>query len=349
MRVGGDKTALFEDHPMTLTRRTLAASLAAGPLLTRSARADTTTVRIAVQPGMTYLVTNVMQHRQLLEKHAAAAGLAGVKAEYVRLAAGNNVNDAVISGAVEIGATGVPAFLLMWAKTRGSADVMAIAPFNNMPLVLVTRNPAVQKVEDLGPNDRIALPGVGVSSQAIMLRMAAARAFGDANFQKYDALTINRGHPDAMAALLSNTEINCHFTAAPYLQRELAVPGIHPILTSTDVYGGPGTIGVTFSTKKFRDANPKLISAFLAAVREAMGIIKTDHKAAADAYMAVSGDNAGRAEVETILADPITLFDSVPRGTMKVAEFMHRTGQIKILPEGWKTLFVPELHDVAGS
>ena len=266
---------------MNPTRRTMLAALAAAPVLASlPARADTGVVRIAVQPGMTYLVPNVMQHRQLLEKHAAATGLPGVKAEYVRLAAGNNVNDAVISGAVEIGATGVPAFLLMWAKTRGSADVMAIAPFNNMPLVLVTRNPAVQKVEDLGPNDRIALPGVGVSSQAIMLRMAAARAFGDANFQKFDALTINRGHPDAMAALLSNTEINCHFTAAPYLQRELAVPGIHAILTSTDVYGGPGTIGVTFATRKFRDANPKLMAAFIAATREAMAIIKNDHKTA---------------------------------------------------------------------
>ena len=50
---------------MTLTRRTLAASLAAAPLLAhRAARADSAPVRIAVQPGMTYLVTNVMQHAQ---------------------------------------------------------------------------------------------------------------------------------------------------------------------------------------------------------------------------------------------------------------------------------------------
>jgi NitT/TauT family transport system substrate-binding protein len=335
---------------MTLTRRTVLTALYAAPVLAGlPAMADTGTVRIAVQPGMTYLVLNAMQHGKLLEKHATAAGLPGVKAEYVRLAAGNNVNDAVLGGAVEIGATGVPAFLLMWAKTRGSADVMAIAPFNNMPLVLVTRNPAVHRVEDLGPNDRIALPGVGVSSQAIILRMAAARAFGDANFQKFDALTINRGHPDAMAALLSNTEINCHFTAAPYLQRELAVPGIHPILTSTEVYGGPGTIGVTFATKKFRDANPKLMAAFIAATREAMGVIKNDHRAAADAYIAVSGDNASRTELDAIVADPSTVFDIVPRGTTKVADFMHRTGQIKVKPESWQALFVPELHDVAGS
>lgn len=50
-----------------------------------------------------------------------------------------------------------------------------------------------------------------------------------------------------------------------------------------------------------------------------------------------------------MIADPATFFDIVPRGTMKVADFMHRTGQIKIKPENWESLFVPELRDVAGS
>ena len=80
-----------------------------------------------------------------------------------------------------------------------------------------------------------------------------------------------------------------------------------------------------------------------------MASVKNDHRAAADAYMAVSGDNAPRAEVEAVIAEPSTVFDIVPRGTMKVANFMHRTGQIKVEPESWQSLFVPELRDVAGS
>lgn len=336
---------------MSTTRRAVLASLAAAPLLrANSARAEADTIRIAVQPGLTYLVLNVVQHQGLIQKHAAAAGLANVKPEWLRLAAGNNVNDAVIAGAVDIGATGIPPFLLLWAKTRGSIDVKAITPFNSMPLVLVTRNPAVQKITDLGPNDRIALPGVGSSSQAIMLQMAAARAFGDANYKKFDALTITRGHPDAMAAFLSpNSEINAHFSAAPFLQQELAVPGVRVLLTSTEIYGGPGTIGVTFTTKKFRDANPKLLAAFIAAMEEAMDVIRTQHRAAAEAYLAVSGDKRGLDEVIALIADPTTLFEITPRGTMKVAEFMHRTGTIKIMPEDWKAMFVPEMHGRAGS
>lgn len=49
-----------------------------------------------------------------------------------------------------------------------------------------------------------------------------------------------------------------------------------------------------------------------------------------------------------MIAEPSTVFDSVPRGTMKVAEFMHRTGQIEVMPEDWQTLCVPALRDVAG-
>lgn len=331
---------------MRLNRRTALAGTAT--LLVRRARAETT-IRIAVQPGLTYLALNIVEHQHLIEQQAAASGAPGVKAEFLRLAAGNNVNDAVISGAVDIGATGVPPFLTLWAKTRGSVDARAMTPYNSMPLVLVTRNPAVKRIEDLGPDDRIALPGAGSSSQAVMLQMAAARAFGDANFKRFDSLTVTRGHPDAMAALLSNSEIDCHFSAPPYLQQELAVSGVHVLLTSTDVYGGPGTTGLTFTTRKFREANPKLITAFIAAMDQAFRIIRDDRRAAAQAYVAVSGDKLSIEQVESYIADPTALFEITPRGTMKVAEFMHRTGTIKTMPEDWKALFVPEMWKYEGS
>lgn len=335
---------------MIQTRRTLLTGAAAASVLSRTARAEATTVRVAVQPGLTYLALNIVEHQHLIEQHAAASGLPGVKAEFLRLAAGNNVNDAVISGAVDIGATGVPPFLTLWAKTHGtSIDVRAMTPYNSLPLVLVTRNPAVKRVEDLGPKDRIALPGVGSSSQAVMLQMAAARAYGDADFRHFDALTVTRGHPDAMAALLGNTEIDCHFSAAPYLQQELAVPGVHVILTSTDVYGGPGTTGITFTTKRFRDNNPKLEAAFIAAMDQAFHIIKEDRRAAAEAYVAVSGDRLSLEQVEGYIADPTTVFEITPRGLMKVAAFMHRTGTIKVMPDSWKDLVVPGMWQYAGS
>jgi len=114
---------------MPTTRRAVLASFTVAPLLGgRGARAEADTIRIAVQPGLTYLVMNVMQHQDLIAKHARALGLPNIKAEWLRLAAGNNVNDAVIAGAVDIGATGIPPCVLILAKKRGSVDVKSKAP-----------------------------------------------------------------------------------------------------------------------------------------------------------------------------------------------------------------------------
>jgi NitT/TauT family transport system substrate-binding protein len=39
----------------------------------------------------------------------------------------------------------------------------------------------------------------------------------------------------------------------------------------------------------------------------------------------------------------------VPENTMKYAEFMHAVGSIKVMPEEWKELFFPEVHNLSGS
>ena len=106
-------------------------------------------------------------------------------------------------------------------------EVKAASGFNFLPLQLNTRNPNIKSIRDLTDKDKIALPAVKVSMQAIILQMAAAQAFGEANYTKLDGLTVSMAHPDAMAALLSGAgEINNHFTSPPFMQKELEKPGI---------------------------------------------------------------------------------------------------------------------------
>ena len=52
---------------------------------------------------------------------------------------------------------------------------------------------------------KIAIPSVKISTQAIMLQIAAAKAFGDANYAKLDPLTISLSHPGETNASLSST------------------------------------------------------------------------------------------------------------------------------------------------
>ncbi len=65
--------------------------------------------------------------------------------------------------------------LTIWGRTRGNLQVKGVAALNAMPLWLVTVNPAVQSIKDFTDKDKIALPTVKSSIQAITLQMAAPR------------------------------------------------------------------------------------------------------------------------------------------------------------------------------
>ena len=53
-----------------------------------------------------YLLLNVAQEQKLIEKHAKAAGV-DAKVEWVKLSGGSAVNDALLSGNIEIASAGV--------------------------------------------------------------------------------------------------------------------------------------------------------------------------------------------------------------------------------------------------
>jgi NitT/TauT family transport system substrate-binding protein len=323
----------------------LAASLTFAPTV---GRAETHELRIGIQPGLTYLPFVLMRHDRMIEQRAAAAGLGDVTVSWLTVAGGNVMNDAMLSGNLDIANSGTPAFFPLWSKTRGNYDVKGISAYNALPLKLNTRNPKVRTIKDFTDADRIALPAVKASSQAIFLQMAAERAFG--RYDQLDPITISRAHPDAMVALLSaRSEITAHFGAPPYQDAELRTPGIHTVLTGTEVTGGPVTIGMAYAPRKFHDDNPKLYGVYLAALGAAIERIRTDPHGMAAIYLAETGE---KDTVETILAiikDPEFEFGLAPHSILTVVRFMHRIGTIKNDPASWKDLFFPEIHQLPGS
>jgi NitT/TauT family transport system substrate-binding protein len=103
-----------------------------------------------------------------------------------------------------------------------------------------------------------------------------------------------------------------------------------------------------WTTKRFHDANPKLYRVYLDSLRQAIDAINADRKQAARIYLDLSKDKMELDELERLLARPEMVFEIAPRRTMRVAEFMARTGSIKQRPESWKDLFFPEIHDLPG-
>jgi NitT/TauT family transport system substrate-binding protein len=328
----------------------LAGCLALTGALAGSAWAEVGEVRVAQQFGISYLPLTVMEHEKLLEKAAAKAGVPDLKVTWLHFGAGNAMNEALLSGNLDFPSGGVGPLLTIWSKTKGRQDVQGVAALNSMPIYLVSTNPAVKTLKDFTDKDKIALPAVKVSIQAVTLQMAAEQVFGPGQQNKLDPLTVSMKHPDALAALLSgNSEVTAHFGSAPFQYQELEDKRAHRVLNSYDVLGGPSTFNTVWTTKKFHDANPKIYGAFLAALDEAMAFIKRDPKAAVAIYKTEEKSNLSDEFLLKILKDPENVFTTAPQNVMKYAAFMHKTGTIENLPSAWTELFFPEIHAKSGS
>jgi len=78
----------------------------------------------------------------------------------------------------------------------------------------------VKSIKDFKEGDKIAVPGIKNSNQAICLQMAAATEWGQAQYARLDPLTITLPHPDAAVAIISkSTELVGHYGVSP-------VPGL---------------------------------------------------------------------------------------------------------------------------
>jgi NitT/TauT family transport system substrate-binding protein len=134
------------------------------------------------------------------------------------------------------------------------------------------------------------------------------------------------------------------------MYKELEQPGVHRILSSDDVMGGPTTFSSIYSTSKFHDANPRVYKAVLAAFTEAIALINKDKKQAAEIYLRVSGDKKSTvAEIQKQLEDPNLVFTEVPRNIQKYANFMFDVGSIKVKANSWKDIYFQEIHNLPGN
>ena len=329
---------------MKKTRMLWGLGLTLALLMPGPGRAETKELRVARQYGLGYLQMMVMEDQKLVEKHAKAAGLGDVAVTWSTFRSSDVMNDALLSGNLDFASLGTNGLATIWAKTRGtSVEVKGAAGFNSLPLALVTRDPNIKSITDYTEKQKIAVPAVRVSNQAILLQMAAAKQFGMAHYTKLDPLTVSMTHPDAMTALLSGAgEISSHFASPPFLQKELERPGIHQIVSSTEILGGQINFNILATTTKFHDANPKAYAAYLAAMKEATDFINRDKRAAAELYIRMTKDKSSVDEILKIMnASGEYNFNQRPEGDMRMIQFMHAIGSIKVKPESWNDLLFP--------
>jgi NitT/TauT family transport system substrate-binding protein len=330
----------------------LAAIAACATLLVAppAAAQQKTEITITRQPGILYLPSHVMEKQHLIEQQAAKLGVPNLKVTWANLSGGGAQTDALLSGNVDVVNTGVGNLLLLWDRTKGG--VKGIVANSALPLTLITRNPNIKTLKDYTPNDRIAVPTLKVSTQAILLQMAAEKLFGADQMTKLDPMTVQLGHPDA-ATMMSNPkgEVMSHFAAPPYSYYELKnVPGAHVVVTSPEIIGGPLTQSQFFTTTKFADANPKIVEAIKAATFDAIAFIRKDTPAAVEIYREITHDKMPKDEILDMLKQPGMMeWTAAPQGTMKFAAHLHKVGTLKTMPAKWTDYYLPITADLPGN
>jgi NitT/TauT family transport system substrate-binding protein len=330
--------------------RALAAVIALAAIGSITTMADAAEIRLAQQFSMGYLQFNVMKRDKLIEKYAEQRGLKDFKVSWQRFNGPGAMNEALLSNSTDIVSGGVPGLITLWDKTQGTSfEVKGICALSSQPFLLNTANPEVKSIKDFSERDRIAMPAIKVSVQAVLLQMAAAAAFGEENYARLDPLTVSMSPPDATIAMLSGAGgISSAFSVPPFQFQQLEQKNIHTVLTSFDVLG-PHSFTVAWTSARFRKDNPELYAAFLDAVKEATAIIAADPKGTAQSWIDDTGSKLPLEMVTGVVTGPNVEWTMTPAATMKFAKFMRKVGTTKHEPATWKDMFFPEIGNLNGS
>ena len=196
--------------------------------------------------------------------------------------------------------------------------------------------------------DRIALPSLKVSTQALILQIAAEQMLGPGNHTKLDHIIVALPHPEAAAAVLNRGyEINTHFATSPFHEAEMKA-GLRTVTSGFDIMGGP-TTGVTFTSHdKLRAENPKVFAAVRRAFEDSFGWINADKRRAARLYVEMTKEKKlTEDELTESFSGKDMEYTKVPSRVGKLVDFLYRTGSTNAL--SWRDLFFPEAHELAGS
>lgn len=337
-----------------VTRRQAVATVAGGvgllatPAILRAQ--EPLTVRFVQQRGLLYLPVDEMVTGGILQQEATKLGLGKVEASAKTLSGPAPVIDALLSGSADYGTAALPSLLTLWDKTHGTPnEVKAVGTVSNGAMVLYTINPKVKSIADFTEQDRIAVPSVRISFNAMMLEMAAEKLWNDPH--RLDHLTVGLSHADAVAALSAGygkATITAHIAVQPFTSRGLKIPGAHVLADSREVFGGPLTQITLLATKQTKEKNPKLFQAVANALDESIKVANKDKRAAAILWKKAQNASESVDELVELLNDPGFEFTTEPHRIAYFAGFLNRVGGMKSKVTDWKELFWDTAYNKKG-
>jgi NitT/TauT family transport system substrate-binding protein len=298
-------------------------------------------VKIGIGFGLAFLPTYICEDLKLVEKYAKAAHL-DVKANYLRYLGSGPMEEAIDSGAVDIGPFGTAPLLAAWEQGKGTPkQIVAVSGLTTMPLALVSNQPDVEKFADLGPADRIAMPSA-TAPQVFLLEMQSEKVF-----RQYDRLEkqVIALSPSASVNSLVARDgaVTASFLSPPYTQLALRDAQVHRVLNSADVNGKTSFL-VLGARRSYVEAHPQIPDVIDKAVEEAARLIRDDPRRATQIYLTHEPSKAlSGPAIEAVLREIKDDFGSAVYGVQAFADFMGRHGELKTPPQSWKDIVAPAL------
>ncbi|MBE5951250.1 MAG: ABC transporter substrate-binding protein [Lachnospiraceae bacterium] len=273
------------------------------------------TLNIAQQFGIAYAPLNIMEQLGMLEEK-----LPDVEINWKQFGGPTAIREAMLAGEVDFGFMGIAPVMIgydngmQWRYATGiSANQVA----------LVTDKEGVKSLKDFTAQDRIAILSPGCT-QHILLCMLCKQQLGD--YMAMDNQLVSMSHPDAMNALMSNTEVSAHFATPPYLQEELK-NGMHIIADGEDIAGAQFTFISGVAMEKFYEEEPELYAAFIETLNEAIAYINENTEEAIRILAPLYG--ISEAELKEQMSYGGTIYSSDLCGVEPIKEAMHDMGFLK--------------------
>jgi NitT/TauT family transport system substrate-binding protein len=300
-------------------------------------------VKIGIGFGLAFLPVYICEDLKLIEKHGKEAHL-DVKASYQRFMDAASLQNAIASGAIDMGPFGTAPLLAAWQKAKDTPDqIFAVSGLTSLPMVLLSNQANVKSIDDFKPDDRIAVPTL-TSPQVYLLEMQSDKGF----FSRYDRLRnqlVVLSHADAITALGEGAgPVTAYFSSPPFTQFALRTAGVHPVFSSSDVVNGKASFLMLGATKAYIEAHPQMPDVLDKAIDEAARIIHDDPRRAAQIYLTHEPSvTLNAATIEAVLREDKDEFGSPVYGVQAFADFMGKHGELKTPPRSWKEIVAPAL------
>lgn len=277
------------------------------------------TFTIAGQYGIAYAPLNIMQELHLLEKK-----LPDTKIVWKQYGGPTAIRESMLNGSVDFGFMGVCPVLIGIDNGMDWKYATGIS-FNEV--AIVTDQAHIQSLADFSPKDRIAVISPG-ATQHVLLSMLAKKELGDSSY--FDEQIVGMSHPDALNALLADTEITAHVSTPPYIQEEIK-QGMHVIATGEDMVGEPFTFISGVAMTDFYENSPQLYNAFIEALDEAIDYI--NHNPEEAAKLLANLYEMDEEELLTQMSYNGTIYSNRIEGIETISKAMEEMGFIKKAPD----------------